>query len=321
MTKARSKTVPRLALGPVMFHWPADIWRDFYARIADEAAVDDVFIGETVCAKRAPFTQPLYDEVTQRLERGGKRVFFSTLGEVAVALDRRIVKGVCDMADESRPMVEANDASALFHLEGKPHAVGPLVNVYNEGALRLLAKNGARRLCLGAEIPADSIDIMAQTAQGLGVTLEVTVFGRVSLALSARCYHARAHQRTKDGCLFVCEQDPQGMTLRTLCGQPFLAVNGIQTLSYGCLNLTTEMDELRRYGVGSFRLSPLDCDMIAVADIFRRVMDENIGAGEAVTRLGKITPLPFFNGFYHKRPGHDWIAPEKKVSKKKKKSA
>ncbi|HUI94161.1 MAG TPA: U32 family peptidase, partial [Xanthobacteraceae bacterium] len=35
-----------LTLGPVLFNWPADRWRDFYVRIADEAPVDRVCVGE-----------------------------------------------------------------------------------------------------------------------------------------------------------------------------------------------------------------------------------------------------------------------------------
>ena len=30
----------KLTLGPILFNWEADAWRDFYFRIADEARVD-----------------------------------------------------------------------------------------------------------------------------------------------------------------------------------------------------------------------------------------------------------------------------------------
>ena len=43
----------RLTLGPVLFNWPTPMWTDFYARIADEAPVDRVVIGEVVCSKRS----------------------------------------------------------------------------------------------------------------------------------------------------------------------------------------------------------------------------------------------------------------------------
>ena len=43
-----------LTLGPLLFNWPADQVRDFYARMADEPALERVYLGEVVCGKRAP---------------------------------------------------------------------------------------------------------------------------------------------------------------------------------------------------------------------------------------------------------------------------
>ena len=39
----------KLTLGPNLFNWQPDVWRDFYFRIADEASVDTVAVGEVVC--------------------------------------------------------------------------------------------------------------------------------------------------------------------------------------------------------------------------------------------------------------------------------
>ena len=87
---------------------------------------------------------------------------------------------------------------------------------------------GARNVCLPTEMPGTAIQALCDSGRDTGATIEVQVFGRISLALSARCYHARAHGRTKDNCLFVCEKDADGLTLRTLDDRPFLAINGIQ---------------------------------------------------------------------------------------------
>ena len=48
-----------LALGPVLYLWQGEKWRDFYFRIADEAPVSYDYLGETVCSKRFRFTEPL----------------------------------------------------------------------------------------------------------------------------------------------------------------------------------------------------------------------------------------------------------------------
>lgn len=295
-----------LTLGPVLFHWPAELWRDFYFRIADEAPVGIVYLGEVVCSKRAPFLEEHYGPVVERLTAGGKTVVFSTLAEVMLKHDRQMVERVCALADS---LVEANDASALLHLRGRPYHVGPFVNVYNEQSAATLARTGARSICVPAEMPADALRVLCERIRPLMVAVEVQVFGRMSLALSARCYHARAHGRSRDSCQFVCEQDPDGLDLRTLDERPFLTVNGVQTLSHNYLNLIYELPELWAIGVSRLRLSPQSCDMVEVATTFRAVLDQRIDADEGMARLAALKPgVPFSNGFYHSKPGYRRIA-------------
>ena len=293
-----------ITLGPVLFNWKPETWRDFYFRVADEAPVAAVYLGETVCSKRAVLFEPYYRAVAERLSAGGKKVVFSTLSEVVLKLDRKQVESTCATSDY---LVEANDGSALLALQGRPHHIGPFMNVYNERTLGFLAGKGARNFCLPPEMPATAIRPLCAAAASLDVSIEVQVFGRVPLALSARCYHARAHGRTKDSCQFVCENDPDGLQLRTLDGRPFLAVNGIQTMSHDYLNLVAELAELRAMGVTRFRLSPHSCDMVEVAAIFRAALDARISPSEANARLQAILlDAPFSNGFYYGRPGFSW---------------
>ena len=68
-----------LTLGPLMFNWTPERWRDFYARIADEAPVDRVCIGEVVCSKRLPFIVEEFPAAVERLQRAGKSVLMSSL--------------------------------------------------------------------------------------------------------------------------------------------------------------------------------------------------------------------------------------------------
>lgn len=294
-----------LTIGPILFHWPAGEKRDFYFRIADEVPVDTVYLGEVICSKRAPFFEGHYPEVAKRLEKAGKRVVFSTLAEAMIRRERKMIEEICVQPDRA---VEANDNAALYHLRGRPHRVGPFMNVYNEGTLAFLAGKGATHFTLPAELPAKALAAMGDAASKLGVGLEVQVYGRIPLALSARCYHARAHGRVKDNCQFVCEEDPDGMELKTLDGRPFLAVNGIQTLSHTCLNLAHEIGALSETGIGAFRLSPQSGDMVEVARTFRALLDGEIAPDEATALLdGSGLDAPFSNGFYHRREGHRWV--------------
>ncbi len=81
-----------ITLGPVLFNWQPDRWRDFYFRIADEAPVTCVYLGEIVCSKRAALLEPFYQAVSERLSAAGKSVVFSTLAQVVLKHDRQTVE-------------------------------------------------------------------------------------------------------------------------------------------------------------------------------------------------------------------------------------
>ena len=295
----------QLTIAPILFHWSAEQKLDFYARIADEAPVDVVYLGEVICSKRTPFFEKHYDEVAERLTRGGKEVVFSSLAEVMLKRERNMIAGFCDLEDYD---LEINDSSALWHLDGKSFRVGSLMNVYNEDTMAYLVTKGATHFSLPAELPRSSVAILAARSKELGATIEVQVFGRVPLALSARCYHARAHGRIKDNCQFVCEEDMDGMPLNTLDKEEFLTVNGIQTLSHSYLNLLDDLGDMKEMGVTHFRLVPHTQDMVAVANIFREALDNTVsveGSGEKLAALN--IPAPFSNGFWHGLPGHQWV--------------
>lgn len=286
----------QLSLGPVLFNWPPEIWRDFYFRTADESPVDIVYVGEVVCSKREPFFRAHLPDVVERLAAAGKQVVLSTLALVMSDKELTALRGLAAGHDG---LIEANDISAVSLLSGRSHVVGPMVNVYNEGTLAYLAANGACRVVLNAELPEPSVAVIAGAARDLGVETEIQVFGRLPLAISARCYHARAHGLHKDGCQFICGEDRDGMDVDTLDGEPFLAVNGTQTLSYTAVNLAAHTAALRKQGVGIFRLSPHSCDMVAVADVFRQLIDGRMAADEALAWTRELAgSVPFSDGFY-----------------------
>jgi collagenase-like PrtC family protease len=292
----------RLSLGPVFFHWEAAELRDFYFRIADEAAIEVVHVGEVVCSKRAPFFLPHLPTVVERLERAGKTVVLSSLALVTSERERREARELCSAEGV---LVEANDVGTIALLAGRPHVVGPFVNVYNEATLGYFARRGAVRACVPAELPAKSI---ARLAQAGVAEIEATVWGRLPLAISARCFHARAHRLHKDGCQFVCGRDPEGLVVRTLDGEAFLAINGVQTLSYTWTNLVREVPSLARSGVAVFRLVPMRVDMVAVAATFRGVLEGKVGPEDGFERLRAIAPdAAFANGFAHRSEGRAYV--------------
>lgn len=302
----------KLTMGPILFHWDADKKRDFYYKIADETAIDTVYIGEVICSKRAPFFEKHYPDIIERLHAGGKKVVISTLSEVMIKHDRKMVDSACQMDDIE---IEANDASALYHLVGRKHRIGQLLNVYSEDTLRFLASKGATHVCLTTELPADSLAVLGKAANDLEVHLECQIFGRMSLALSARCYHARAHGKIKDNCQFVCGEDDDGLDLKTLDGKNFLSINGIQTLSYTYLNLLHEMESLQDMGIEYFRISPHSFDIVKTTKIIQDTLNKKITPEEGVVRLKNLgIDAPFSNGFFYKKSGFAWTHDVSKIA-------
>ncbi len=293
-----------LTLGPVLFNWPVERWRDFHFAIADEAPVDTVCVGDIVCAKRGPFLAPALPAVVERLVRAGKEVVLASpilVGGPREVADARALAATTDF------LVEANDMGMVGLLAGRPHCIGPTINVYNERSLAFLVQRGAVRCTLPWELPRASIERLARA--GTSAAIEVVVFGRMPLAISARCYHARTHGLGKDSCRYVCANDPDGMDVHTLDAEPFLAVNGTQTLSFRYLNLLRELPALRALGIGRFRLSPHALDMIAVARVFRDVLDGALDAAQGQERLQAVAPRAVFaDGFFRGRAGVEWTA-------------
>jgi len=276
-------TSPALVMRPVLFNWPVDTWADFLAHVADEVDVDRVHVGEVVCSKREPFFADRLPEVIERLARGGKTVVVDTLALVTVKRERQIV---ADLAGLDGVEIEINDLTPLATLEpGRRFAVSPLVNVYNEGTLGFLAGRGAWSVCLPPELPMASVAALAKEGVRLGVETQVFAFGRLPLAISGRCYHARIHGLAKDSCRYVCAEDPDGLEVDTLDGEAFLSINGVQTLSQDCATVIDEVDALLAAGVDAFRLSPQTGDMKAVAAAFRDRLAGRIDGAEALARL------------------------------------
>ena len=291
-----------LTLGPLLFHWPRAKRRDFYFRIADEAPVDCVHLGEVVCSKRAPFAAPDIEEIAERLRTAGKQVALSTLALVTSAREVQAIRDAC----EAGFLIEANDVSSLQVLEGRPHIIGSLLNVLNEGSLAYIARRGAIRIVPPMEVSEAGLAVLAANAGDMEI--EAQVFGRQTLSVSARCYHARSHGLHKDNCRFVCEDEPDGLAVDTLDGHTILTVNGTQTMSHGYVVLLREMTDMTAMGVRRFRLSPQDVDMVEVARLARATLDGTIDAEEATERLQSVIgAVPMVNGYLHGREGLAWV--------------
>ena len=293
-----------LTLGPVFFHWPADRLADFYRRIADEAPIDRVHVGEVVCGKRMPFSDSVWPAVIERLERGGKQVVLSTLAAPATVRERLSIGDLCG----TERLVEINDVSGLPSRNGKPFVTGPFLNVYNEASAKFLVQLGAQTICPPVELSFAAVGAVALKCPE--AQFEIFAFGRLPLALSGRCYHARIHGLHKDACQFTCEKDPDGLPADTLDDQQFLAVNGVQTLSNQVQAFCPAPAALVSKRIGRLRLSPQTCNMVEVARIYRQLFDgkeEPEGARFALSCLD--LPGTLADGYAYGKPGWQVTAP------------
>lgn len=289
-----------LTIGPIAFFWSAEQVRAFYRMIADTPA-RRVVIGEWVCSKRLPFWQQEIPGAVEHLLAAGKEVALSSLALITLKRERRLTE---DLFGMGLP-VEIADLSALRHLpEGAAFQVGPMVNTYNEGTLEWLAKKGATRICLPPELPLASVAVLARAGRDAGVAVEVWGHGRTPLAISGRCYHARLHDRAKDSCQFVCEEDPDGREVQTLDGDAFLTVNGVQTLGHAHTTVAGQIAELSGAGIAALRLSPQIGDFAAVVALYDRITRNPTGSTEALAGLRELMPqASLADGFLAGAPG------------------
>ncbi|MFV0408648.1 MAG: U32 family peptidase [Paracoccus sp. (in: a-proteobacteria)] len=293
-----------LTVGPIQFFWKAQDWADFYDRLAD-TPVDRVSLGELVCSKRLPFFQDRIPDAVARLQEAGKSVALTSLALITLKRERKLTAEMAEMGVE----IEVNDLTALAYLpEGAGFSVGPLVNVYNHGTLAWLAGRGANRICLPPELPLESVAALAKAGRDLGVAIEVWGHGRLPLAISGRCYHARLYSRPKDNCLYACEEDPDGRRVDTVDGKPFLAINGVQTLSDSHACLAQKLEDLRDAGVAALRLSPQSHGFMELCASWRELID---GAIDPATLTGRLLASEgpdyrLSDGFLTGARGADW---------------
>jgi len=302
MASIESGGLMELAIGPLLFNWAAERVETFYARIADEAPVGTVYLGEVVCGKRQPMLQDVLARAAERLEGAGKTVIWSTFALPSTPRERRLA---AELAADTDHLIEAGDMSAVWSRMPAPFVAGPLLNVYNAPAAAELVRLGCVRLCANVELPLTSIAEIAQACPGL--QLELFAFGRLPLALSSRCAQARMEGLHRDACRYVCDRHPDGMDVSTIEGQDFLAVNGLQTLSHGCQLIDVEVEALKAAGVSILRLSPHSLDMVSVSHLFCDFVEGRIKSRELALRIGSLGPPgPLISGYLHGVAGARW---------------
>ncbi len=247
----------KYALGPVLYFWPKQTMVDFYQQAAQSDA-DIIYVGETVCSKRRELRAKDYLNIAKELSSTGKQVVLSTMVLLEAPSEINELKRYCDNGDF---LVEANDMAAvqLLSQAKMPFVAGSALNIYNHQTLKLLSKQGMTRWCIPVEMSKDKLQAIVNQCQSLNIRddfeIEIVAYGHLPLAYSARCFTARSENRTKDECEYCCINYPQGRITKSQEGEDLFVLNGIQTMSGDCYNLSAQQKQMHDL-IDIFRVSP-----------------------------------------------------------------
>lgn len=299
----------KLSLAPIQFFWQKETLLEFYVQMLD-SPLDTIYLGETVCSRRQKMRFDDWFGLAQDLADSGKEIILSSQVLLESESD---LKRLRKITGQTQFKIEANDMGAvkLARERGIPFVAGASLNIYNEATLQLFQSLGAYRWVAPAELARDKVADTARLSDG--IETEIFAWGKIPLAYSSRCFTARHYNLNKDSCEFRCLDHEHGLTMNTREGQPFLTINGIQTMSYGSQCLLPHHTDMAAIGVNILRLSPQLTDMPRIIELHRAVLDGQTTLDEALPELARLATGTPVDGYWLGKPGIEAVEAHRKA--------
>ena len=299
----------KLSLAPIQFFWKKETLLELYVQMLD-SPLDTIYLGETVCSRRQKMRFDDWLGLAQDLADSGKEIILSSQVLLESESD---LKRLRKITGQTQFKIEANDMGAvkLAREHGIPFVAGASLNIYNEATLQLFQSLGAYRWVAPAELARDKVADIARLSDGLET--EIFAWGKIPLAYSSRCFTARHYNLNKDSCEFRCLDHEHGLTMNTREGQPFLTINGIQTMSYSSQCLLPHHADMAAIGVNILRLSPQLTDMPRIIELHRAVLDGRTTLDEALPELARLATGTPVDGYWLGKPGIEAVEAHRKA--------
>jgi collagenase-like PrtC family protease len=301
----------KIAVGPLLFGWTEQKISEFYMALAEQTEADIFYLGEVVCSKRSISGVPWQVRLAERLQQSGKEIVLSTLAMPTTEAELQSIRDIVTAAAEMGLTIEANDLSAvaIASEHGIAFVAGPHLNLYSNGTVRHLCKQGAIRIVPPLELPASEIPTVVGD---IDVQVEYFAHGHLPLTFSARCYAARAHGLSKQDCRHVCFMNPDGIEMDTLDAHEFATINGTQVMSYQPFSTLNHISDLANYGVDVLRISPQSEGTAEVIRQYRDVITGSTTSEQALQALAGDRSISdaFCNGYYYGKQGRLWLQGE-----------
>ncbi len=286
---------PTISLAPLHYPWSGEQISQFYHDAAQNSLISRVYLGEIVCAKRRPLIQKYLTTIIGELQAANKEIVISTPVLHNDNDSHQLMLDNIALAQHHQLTVEINDLAGLSHLNGQKFIVGPYINTYNRDTLGVFQRIGAQLLCPPFEC---NQTVIRDLAQG-NLPLEITIFGKIPLSISSRCFIAHHQQLLRDECKLACIKENQEL-IATSGNTDLFTINGMQVQSAKIYNLINQLPELLAMGINNFRIMPTTGFSLAkISNLITTVL-----SGQKTPNLDDGQ---FVNGFYHNCEGYKYV--------------